>query len=361
MNQQQGITPPIVVVGAGLAGSLLALALARRGLSVGLVGSAHPSATELSYGGLPGFALRSWRQLEQWHGPLGLRRSRLVLHGWPGPLQRLPAWLQALPTAALRFGRVDAPTLAAALPGALERAGIIRWQGPVSRIEPRPGGGWWAIGGDGAPIGSGSKRQTMGRPAGGPQLVLAAGAANRNLWPDLPERLRYSWAGVIELDPAALDQDQRQQRWLQQVLRGRIVQPLHLRRPPLEAGAGALAGEHWIVDAGLAPSGNRILLGQITLVGADPDPAHPPDPATMEIRLRAGLKELDPQLASLPGTYRQVPVSFCLGGSPLAGPLESAPGLWVFTGFSGAFAVVPSLAESLADRLVAAVERHRGI
>jgi glycine/D-amino acid oxidase-like deaminating enzyme len=359
VNQQQGITPPFVVVGAGLAGSLLALALARRGLRVGLVGSAHPSATVLSYGSLPGSALRSWRQLEQWHGPLGLRRSRLVLHGWPGPLRLLPARLQALPTALFPFARVDAPTLAAALPGALARAGVIRWQGTVSRIEPCPGGGWWAIGGDGVPIGSGSESGASGRPTGAPQLVLAAGAANRNLWPDLPDRLRFSWAGVIELDPSTLDNEQLQQRWLQQVLRGRIVQPLRLRRPPLEAGAGELAGERWIVDAGLAPSGNRILLGQITLVGANSDLALPPDPATMESRLRAGLRELDPLLASLPGTYRQVPVSFCLGGSPLAGPVGSAPGLWMFSGFSGAFAVVPSLAESLADRLVGAVAPHR--
>ena len=359
--KQQGITPSIVVVGAGLAGSLLALALARRGTSVALVGSAHPSATVLSYGGLPGSALRSWRGLERWHGPLGLRRSRLVLHGWPWPLRLLPAWMQALPTAPLPFARVDAPTLAAALSGALERAGVIRWQGTVSRIEPRPGGGWWAIGGDGLPIGQGSESGASGRSTRNPQLVLAAGAANRNLWPDLPDRLRYSWAGVIELDPSALGPEQRQQRWLQPALRGRIVQPLRLRRPPLEAEAGALSGERWIVDAGLAPSGDRILLGQITLVGADPDQARPPDPATMEARLRAGLQELDPQLACLPGRYRQVPVSFCLGGSPLAGPVENAPGLWVFSGFSGAFAVVPLLAEALADQLVGEVERHRQI
>ena len=361
MNQQQGITPSIVVVGAGLAGSLLALALARRGTSVALVGSSHPSATVLSYGGLPGSAQRSWRRLERWHGPLGLRPSRLVLHGWPGSLRLLPAWMQALPTALFPFARVDAPTLAAALSGALERAGVIRWQGTVCRIEPRPGGGWWAIGGDGVPIGEGSESGASGRSNGKPQLVLAAGAANRNLWPDLPDRLRYSWAGVIEVDPSALDHQQRQQPWLQPVLRGRIVQPLRLRRPPLEAGAGALTAERWIVDAGLAPSGDRILLGQITLVGADPDPARPPDPATMEARLRAGLEELDPQLAALPGTYRQVPVSFCLGGSPLAGPVENAPGLWVFSGFSGAFAVVPLLAEALADQLVGEGELHRSI
>lgn len=359
VNQQQGLNPSFVVVGAGLAGSLLALALARRGASVWLVGSVYPSATALSYGSLPASALSSWRQLEQWHGPLGLQRSRLVLHGWPGPLRLLPVWLQALPTAPFPFARVDAPTLAAALPGALERAGVSRWQGTVSRIEPCPGGGCWAIGGDGDPIGAGSAGGASGWPSVAPQLVLAAGAANRNLWPDLPERLRYSWAGVIELDPSALDHEQRHDPWLQQVLQGRIVQPLRLRRPPLEAGAASLVGERWIVDAGLALSGDRILMGQITLVGPHPDPGLPPDPATMEARLRAGLQELDPQLAALPGTYRQVPVSFCLGGSPLAGPVDKAPGLWMFSGFSGAFAVVPSLAESLADRLVGAVERQQ--
>jgi len=360
VNQQQGINPSFMVVGAGLAGSLLALALARRGQSVGLVGSAHPSATVLSYGSLPGSALRGWRQLERWHGPLGLRRSRLVLHGWPGPLRLLPVWLQALPTAPLPFARVDAPTLATSLPKALERAGVSRWQGTVFRIEPCPGGGWWAIGGDGEPIGVGNAGGAVGWPPGAPQLVLAAGAANRNLWSDLPDRLRFSWAGVIELDPEALDHEQRHHPWLAQVLRGRIVQPLRLRRPPLEAGAASLVGERWIVDAGLAPSGNRILMGQITLVGPHPDPGLPPDPATMEARLRAGLKDLNPLLASLPGTYRQVPVSFCLGGSPLSGPVDGAPGLWMFSGFSGAFAVVPSLAESLADRLLAAVERQQG-
>ena len=280
-----------------------------------------------------------------------------MLHGWPGPLRLLPVWLQALPTAPFPFARVDAPTLAAALPGALERAGVSRWQGTVSRIEPCPGGGCWAIGIDGEPIAPWSAGGAIVPSSVAPQLVLAAGAANPNLWSDLPERLRFSWAGVIELDPAALDHEQRHHPWLQQVLRGRIVQPLHLRRPPLEAAAASLVGERWIVDAGLASSGERILMGQITLVAGHADPGQPPDPAIMEARLRTGLGELDPLLASLPGTFRQVPVPFCIGGSALAGPVENVPGLWVFSGFSGAFAVVPSLAESLADRLVGAVER----
>ena len=361
MTKQKGIDPPVVVVGAGLAGSLLALALARRGCRVEMVGAAGPSATALSYAGLPAAGIRAWKQLERCHGPLGLRPSRLVLHGWPGPLRHLPAPVQALPTALLSFGRVDAPTLTAAMPRVLERAGVARQQTGVARIVPLQGGGWRLLDANGGALGFARDREGVRHTDAVPQLVLAAGASCRALWPALPERLRFSWAGVIELDPAVLIAKGPAHPWLDQALGGRIVQPLRLRRPSLESAAAGLHEERWIVDAGLAPRDGGMVLGQITLVGPDPDPSRPPDPAVMEARLRSGLAELDPHLATLPGRYRQVPVTYCLQGPPLAESVENAPGLWVFTGFSGAFAVVPSLAESLADQLVAAVERHGGI
>jgi glycine/D-amino acid oxidase-like deaminating enzyme len=72
----------------------------------------------------------------------------------------------------------------------------------------------------------------------------------------------------------------------------------------------------------------------------------------METRLREGLATLDPALANLEAPYRQVPVSFCLDGQPLAGPVDAEAGLWVFAGFSGAFSRVPSHAEALARRLL---------
>jgi glycine/D-amino acid oxidase-like deaminating enzyme len=76
----------------------------------------------------------------------------------------------------------------------------------------------------------------------------------------------------------------------------------------------------------------------------------------MEARLRQGLAELDPQLAALPGPYRQVPVPFCSDGRPLAGPVDGAPpGLWAFSGFSGAFTAVPPLAETLAESVAASL------
>lgn len=335
-----------------MAGSLLSLSLARRGVRVVLVGRDGPSATSLSYAGVRAPGIRAWQELEQRHGPLGFRSSRLVMHGWPGPLQQLPPALQALPTALLPMGRLDAPTLAAALPRALERMGVVRHDRAVSAIERSADGGWALIDATGQPIRLADTRNGAGRHLAPAAVVLAAGAGCRGLWPDLAERLRFSWAGVIEIDPEALGAEDREHGWLAQVLKGRLIQPLRLRRLRLEAEAATLKEARWIVDAGLAPWGSRVLLGQITLVEPDPDPNRPPDPARMETRLRSGLAELDPRLAALPGTYRQAPVSYCLEGDALAAPVAHAPGLWVFAGFSGAFTVVPSLADRLADHLV---------
>jgi hypothetical protein len=344
----------VAVVGAGLAGSLLALALARRGVATTLVGAAAPSATALSYGGMAGRAIaRQWQALERLHGPLGWRPSRLVLHGWPEPLNRLPPPLQALATAVVPLSRVDAPALAAALPSALAAAGVARQEAAVKRLAPAGGG--WELALEGAAA------------IEARQVVLAAGAGCRDLWPELPERLRFSWAGVIVVagggsggsEPKSQEPASRgpsESAWLEQARLGRIVQARQWRRSALEATAAELQQERWIVDAGLAPWGENVLLGQISLVGPNADPCRPPDPATMEARLRQGLAELDPQLAALAGDYRQVPVPFCSDGQPLAGPVAGAPpGLWAFSGFSGAFTAVPPLAETLAESVAASL------
>ena len=348
MSRSTAQPAPIVVVGSGLSGSLLALAIARRGGTVLLVGpsAADPHgpavATGLSYGGLPAEALPQWRRLERQHGPLGLASSRLVVQGWPAGLDRLPPGLQALPTAPVPFGRVDSLRLATALPGALARAGVGRLPEVVRCLEQRPEGRWRLIGANGAPIG----------PEGISTLVLAAGAGCRNLWPALPRDLRFSWAGVIELEPDLLPNASKRNGWLRLGMDGAIVRPLRLRRPGLESEALQISEERWIVDGGLAPRGAGLLLGQITLVAPEMDPSSPPDPIAMEQRLRAGLACWDPELAGLPGRYRQVPVPYGLSGAPLASPVPEAAGLWIFSGFSGSFAVVPPLAEALAERLI---------
>ncbi len=181
------------------------------------------------------------------------------------------------------------------------------------------------------------------------QVVLAAGAGCRALAPDLPERHRASWAGVLALPVRPTLSPPSTSPWWRHAVGRRIVQPRHWQRPGLERAAAGLAEERWIVDAGCAPRGEGLLLGQITLVRPGLDTGEPPEPVAMETRLRQGLAALDPPLAALPGPYRQVPVAFCTGGLPLVGPLPGAPGLWVFSGFGGAFAQVPVLAPLLAD------------
>ncbi|MBM5817930.1 MAG: hypothetical protein FJ083_15550 [Cyanobacteria bacterium K_Offshore_surface_m2_239] len=353
--------PAITVIGDGLAGTVLALGLARRGARVRLIGAARQTATGLSYGALPrGGASRAWRRLEHHHGSLGWRPSGLVVHderpGLPGALAALS---RALP---LPLARVDAALWTARREVALAAAGVERLAGHVDGLTARPGGGWrldWhpepAV--DAAPDPAAAASPP---PLEADQVVLAAGAGVRALWPALPPRLRHSWAGVLRLEsptPAS--------PWLEQARRGRIVQPRHWRRPALEAASAAHAEASWIVDAGLAPRGEGLVVGQITLIpaadgssllAAGPslaaDGLEPPDPRWMEARLREGLHALDPRLAALDAPYLQVPVSFCVDGQPLVGPVEDAPGLWVFAGFSAAFSRVPTHADALARRLL---------
>jgi glycine/D-amino acid oxidase-like deaminating enzyme len=190
------------------------------------------------------------------------------------------------------------------------------------------------------------------------QMVLAAGAGCRFLAPELPQRQRASWAGILVLpERSALPRPSRGP-WLRHAASRRIVQPRHWQRPTLEAAAAALEEERWIVDAGFAPWGAGLLLGQISLVRPGLATGEPPPEVAMEARLRQGLAGLDPGLAGLIAPYRQVPVAFCTGGLPLAGPLPAAPGLWVFSGFGGAFAQVPVLAPLLAEGIAAAAGRE---
>ena len=188
-----------------------------------------------------------------------------------------------------------------------------------------------------------------GGPLQAQQVVLAAGAGCRALAPALPDRLRVSWAGVLALPERPTLRPSSASPWWRHAVQRRIVQPRHWQRPALEALAPGLGQERWIVDAGCAPWGQGLLLGQISLVRPGLDTGEAPDAAAMERRLRQELAGLDPLLAALPGPYRQVPVAFCTGGLPLVGPLPGAAGLWVFSGFSGAFAQVPVLAPLLAD------------
>jgi hypothetical protein len=136
---------------------------------------------------------------------------------------------------------------------------------------------------------------------------------------------------------------------------GGLRLPVRFGRLELEARAAELGEEAWVVDPGLLSWGEGWLAGQISLLrpGTEGLLCGPPPPAQLqESRLRHALGAIDGELAGRPGRFRQVPVSFCPGGVPLVGPL-GPPGLWLFSGFSGAFAQVPVLAPLLADWIAA--------
>lgn len=323
------------MVGAGLVGSLLALALSRRGAQVTLVDeTTGPAATPLSYGVLLPGRDRAWRRLQRCHGDLGLRPLPVRLHG--GGLQQswLPRWL--VRPLALPLARVDPVVLRQALVPALERAGVIRRCARVP-APPQRDGDHWRLTLVNAP-GRSERLETA-------QLVLAAGACCRELWPALPDTLRVSWAGVLQLD--RLPGDLR-------LPPGGALLPRRMQRLELEGRSPQLTEAAWLVDAGLVPLGSGWLAGQISLLRPGLELGQPPDPQLMERRLRQALASLAAALCSWPGRYRQAPVAFCSDGVPLSGPVPGEPGLWVCSGFSAAFSAVPAAVERLADHLAEA-------
>jgi glycine/D-amino acid oxidase-like deaminating enzyme len=279
------------VVGGGLAGALLALALRERQEAVLLIDGGGPSATAFSYGVIPGFPLdpsplarlaagagARWRQLQRRHGDLGWRPSRR----WPLP-----------------FSQVDTVRWQERLGEVLAAAGVRRLRARVQALAPVAGGWRLAL--------------AAGEPLELPRLVLAAGAGTLALRPELAPALAVSWAGVLALPAAAAAYPLRL--------------PSRFQRLAVEARAAALRHPEWVVDGGLVPRGPGGLLGQ---------------PLSREGPPLEGL-------AAAAAPYQQMPVAFTPDGLPLVG--ELAPGLWVFSGFRGAFAQVPVLAPLLAAAL----------
>jgi glycine/D-amino acid oxidase-like deaminating enzyme len=312
-----GVSDSVGVIGGGLAGVLLALALREHGVPVRLIDADGPSPSNRSYGVIPGWPLepsplgrraagagRRWQELQRKQGDLGWGRRRR----WPWPISQVDSarW-------AVRRG----PVLAA--------AGVEWHSSRVLALEPQSVG--WRL-----PLDDGGA-VVVG------QVVLAAGAGCRTLHPDLPAVLGVSWAGVLELPPPPSGGAYP------------LRLPTRFQRIALEARSAELKRPEWVVDAGLVPWGGGGLLGQLSWVAPGTAAGEAPDPALAEGWLRQALAAAAPgplaALAGGAGSYRQLPVAFCRDGPPLAGPLE-VPGQWLFSGFRGAFAQVPVLAPLLA-------------
>ncbi len=352
----------VLVIGAGLAGSLAALALRQQGLGVVVVAPAQEAmASYASYGGVTGWPalpgalgqamLRApgcWSALEQRHGSLGWQACDLSLH-WQETqavaalplveslLAQVPGARQQERRLILPFGRVDGVRLAQALPLALDRCGVRRLERQVLRLEPLSPQGWrlWLAGGD---------------QLEASRVLLAAGPASAGLWPSQvdgrPPIPAMSWSGALALEAGVCAAES-----LPAGAAEGIVIPLLGERQGLEARCQELQQPEWIVDAGLAPRGRGWWLGQISVVAPAGAWQEPPDPVWMEAELRRRLGAVWPQLAQLPGRLVQVPVAFPGAAGPLSGAIEGAPGLWGWAGFQGAFALLPVLAPDLASAI----------
>jgi len=345
--------PRVLLLGAGLAGGLLALALARAGARVTLVGEPQAAlgATAISYGGVPWWAggadalgrlqasaPGAWRALEALHGDLGWRDAELWLHGLrPAgdalPLPHAPAgrWLTAAeagrlePLLALHdpngvlvlpYGRIEPRALLAGLERCLPALGVTRdapLQGPAALQQAR---------------------------RVHDHTVLCAGAHCGRLLQQLelpaPAGLDHSWAGVLQRRGPGLAGE-------------RIVMPLQPLRPARERDG---AGPDPVLDAGLAPApGGGLLLGQSSWFGRALDP--PAGAADRALLAAGGQLLLGPQAMDWEGwTLRQRPVAFCRDGRPLVGPLVGADAVSLFCGFAGPFALVPLLAPLLAEAVL---------
>lgn len=379
----------ILVVGGGLCGTLVALALSQRRLRVTmLTGAARPqpvpAATGYSYGGIPwwmgvgdggrmlsGQGLARWRQLQEQHGDLGLRPAQLVLYwsatddntaveaavealaaGLPdgtrperwgraafcrGDLQALG--LTCAGAVGLPYGRIDGRHYRQAVGRVLRSQGVVCSPGAVDRLLVRHGRC------TGARLTDGAVLESDG-------AVLAPGAAMAGLLP-LPRawrRFPYNWASVLPLEQPL--------PWPRIIL-----QPLLGRRERLERQGRA----DWVVDPGLAPWGGGLVFGQVTSLqhqprlsrsadGPTPLPlAGPWQPRVAAARLRHALAQLAPGLVGAArrqgAMVRHCPVSYSPDGRPWVGGCPGVENLWLFGGFRGGFALAPVLAPLLADAI----------
>jgi glycine/D-amino acid oxidase-like deaminating enzyme len=138
-----------------------------------------------------------------------------------------------------------------------------------------------------------------------------------------------------------------------------LVMTAEMQRFQLEAQASTAAKEQewqepgleivpWILDAGAVQLANGSLrLGQISRVLSAPQAVV--DAIASETVIRKAVGQVLPALQNLPGQWQSCLVAFSRDRLPLIGPIPETTGLYVFSGFSNPFAVMPPLAQRFAQ------------
>jgi glycine/D-amino acid oxidase-like deaminating enzyme len=180
------------------------------------------------------------------------------------------------------------------------------------------------------------------------QTAVCTGALTRLLLSGLgkPIQLYFSQAELIETEAVSFQMQT-------------MIMPAELQRFELEAKAGAAEVEaQWnqpgqelvpaVLDAGVVQlRDGRLRIGQISRANSDLEPAV--DRAASEQILRQGIGEILPSLQSIPGRWCSCQVAFSGDRLPLVGPMLDWEGLYLFSGFSNPFAILPPLARRFAQ------------
>lgn len=139
-----------------------------------------------------------------------------------------------------------------------------------------------------------------------------------------------------------------------------IVMPAELKRFAMEAEAGrretdALWDEGGqevvpaVLDAGAVQfRDGRLRMGQISRTLTNPEA--PVDAAASEAAIRRAVGQLLPAFEQVPGEWRRCLVAFSGDRLPLVGPIGNMTGIYLFSGFSSPFALLPPLARRFAGQ-----------
>jgi glycine/D-amino acid oxidase-like deaminating enzyme len=178
-------------------------------------------------------------------------------------------------------------------------------------------------------------------------VAVCAGGLSRSLLQtaEIQTRLYFTQAEIIETPPVEMT--------LQA-----LVMPAEVERFDLEAIAGSLEKDSlWdepdleisppILDLGVIQFlDGSLRIGQISRVCTNPQ--DPGNAAESVAKIQAAIGWLLPPLADVSGQWRSCLVSFSGDRLPLVGPLPQVEGLYLFSGFSNPFAILPSLARRFA-------------